>query len=799
MNRNKAYLILSLLFCTSVLYANPTKFFELDQQGFIRYWYNSGIDAELYTQAFSEESRDMKATREAVVQTPISFAIPKGRAFNPQLSEKVVLKLYATGNNIYVENFDFYFKPTVIQSYSLTQLEVEKEMEVLATIMYESELNIWCNGIPVERQKTETVRGKSFQLHLKLQAGTNQLFIRQIDLAAWNNPCSFALRIDTHREEVKVSLPGNQQAIETFYGAEQWLKSIVIHPDGWCEAQTTPLSDVTIKAGGQTLLWKKEEKKKKIMLPTDSYAMKVTFSALAGNTELSKEFEINNLNPLPPYESTSPNSYQQLFTQKILDPLQTDPYAEPGAITLKLLQGEKPTKKEYDKLYEALLPVNERRDCADFHLGFLVRLYKLCANQLNATYRSTLKEAILNFRYWPDEKGNDSMWFWSENHRILFHSAQLVAGKLFPHETFTAGNKRGKEQAQIAIERIKQWMTEIEAHGFEEFQSSDYQTVTLLGMFNVLDFCEDATIRQRMNRLIDQMFRRSLYLSFDGLCSGPQGRIYCKSATNPEATGKQAIVSYLTTHMRPCFNLWTTALISSTYQVPSDFETLATCVLDTTYIEGGTEIAIKRTANYFLSSVTLPSPLKERAPKAFIYTPGRAMAQQHLWEAALSARARVFVTHPGASNEFSNNRPGYWGGNAIAPTLRMRDNMIVEIFNTPDTYPIHFTHAYFPSTEFDNVVYDSHWVFAAKEKGFIALWCSEPLSIYPSAYVNKELRAYGSQLAWLCFTSSTDQDADLAAFAKRLKSATPAFNRQTMVVEWEGKPLLGWGDTVWRK
>ena len=53
---------------------------------------------------------------------------------------------------------------------------------------------------------------------------------------------------------------------------------------------------------------------------------------------------------------------------------------------------------------------------------------------------------ILNFRYWIDEPGNDVMWFFSENHALLFHICQYYAGTLYPNEVFTCSGRTGRCQ-----------------------------------------------------------------------------------------------------------------------------------------------------------------------------------------------------------------------------------------------------------------------------------------------------------------------------------------------------------------
>ena len=67
------------------------------------------------------------------------------------------------------------------------------------------------------------------------------------------------------------------------------------------------------------------------------------------------------------------------------------------------------------------------------------------------------RQAILNFKYWMDEPGHDSMCYWSENHQILFAACEYLAGQLYPNEIFSNDGRKGKEKqerARIRIERL---------------------------------------------------------------------------------------------------------------------------------------------------------------------------------------------------------------------------------------------------------------------------------------------------------------------------------------------------------
>ena len=85
--------------------------------------------------------------------------------------------------------------------------------------------------------------------------------------------------------------------------------------------------------------------------------------------------------------------------------------------------------------------IRRRFDCSDFYLvyyPYILRTFgKRGSGILSEKTENELTDCLLGFRYWIDEPGNDAMWFWSENHALMFHTCQLLAGELFPDEVFT--------------------------------------------------------------------------------------------------------------------------------------------------------------------------------------------------------------------------------------------------------------------------------------------------------------------------------------------------------------------------
>ena len=72
--------------------------------------------------------------------------------------------------------------------------------------------------------------------------------------------------------------------------------------------------------------------------------------------------------------------------------------------------------------------INSRRDCADFKMAGFLRLLHLYGSDPNLPrqMRDPIIDAVLNFKYWIDEPGKDSMCYWSENHQIIFHSCEYL-------------------------------------------------------------------------------------------------------------------------------------------------------------------------------------------------------------------------------------------------------------------------------------------------------------------------------------------------------------------------------------
>ncbi len=145
--------------------------------------------------------------------------------------------------------------------------------------------------------------------------------------------------------------------------------------------------------------------------------------------------------------------------------------------------------------------INKRFDCADFRAQMLFKIYKDCP--LNEKCKTLIKDAFLNFKYFMDEPGDDSMCYWSENHQILFAVSEYLAGQEWPDEIFTNDGKTGKEHTQKAIIRIDAWMQQRFYYGFSEYLSNNYLAEDIAPMANFIAYSNDEKAVEKMKIIMD--------------------------------------------------------------------------------------------------------------------------------------------------------------------------------------------------------------------------------------------------------------------------------------------------------
>lgn len=181
-----------------------------------------------------------------------------------------------------------------------------------------------------------------------------------------------------------------------------------------------------------------------------------------------------------------------------------------------------------DPIKQAHEKVTSRKDTSDFTVAALLRMLYLDrrTHAMDADTRSLIEQTVLEFKYWLDEPGQDKMAYWTENHQILFHSNEMLAGLLFPDSVFPNAGMTGKEHVEHALPLTERWLNFRARFGFSEWHSNVYFNEDIPALVNLVDFAEDDEIRVKAAMVLDLIAFDLLNNTYKGFFATTHGRTY---------------------------------------------------------------------------------------------------------------------------------------------------------------------------------------------------------------------------------------------------------------------------------
>jgi hypothetical protein len=761
---------------------NHSQRFGCDALGYVRHWAVAGPLRTPYTGRGGDGRRMRGEALDAKIITPPAQAVlgspsPLGEPW----------RFYCPGENIFVECTSFYHKLTVLDYYAYTEIHVFRDMSPPARLWAAGRVDLWVDAVHIAR--FDVARGhrvESTPIRLPLHRGANRVCVRLQSLGARDTRMLFGLQVLAEAQDLQVQLSGPASQTTQLVAAERWLQAV--KPDGsdaLVSADPAPKGvSLRVSAPARSLAWPAGEKRVALD-PANAFQVSLTL-AVAGQ-KLARLLEIPANQPAPARPAVSIEEHRRQYLEHMAAP------AKPAHEVLQVLARRMlgPPSSQDTPAIEAALPgIEGRKDCSDFTLAALLRLYAL--GLVTGEEAAGIKRVALGFRYWYDEPGTDAMCFDSENHSLLFHGCQLLAGRLFADEIFTNSGRTGKEQAAIAARRCRQWLDQRERNGFVEFFSSTYIPLTTAALVNMVDFSRDAELSRRAAALADRVFVDLATQAFDGVTVAPQGRVY-RNVLYPQDSGTQALLSYATTDASLSYSNWLAFLTSSrAYRPPAGLGKLMRRPVSTRSRQGDVEIVLHKTPAYLLTSLAIPASPSGKSGKPAGLQPGSPGYQQHLWHATLGRTCHVFVNHPGASFDQSESRPGFWYGNGVIPRTAQREGLLLQIFDIPEWHPIGFTHAHWPADAFSRQQVLDHWAIGVQGNGCIALWCSARLEPHNDVLSGRELRAPGRLCAWLCVCADVGESGGWDGFKRSCLALRPAFDAATRTVTLPGQEPFRW-------
>lgn len=532
-------------------------------------------------------------------------------------------------------------------------------------------------------------------------------------------------------------------------------------------------------------------------------------------------------------------------------------------------------------------------DTTDFDVLYLMNLYYGYRDALQPELVQAIEDAFTGFEYWytePTPAGTiDNKYYWSENHRIIFHTDEYLAGQALPDAEFQDG-RTGAEHRDEARERILTWIEEKARFGFTEWHSDVYYQKDVTPLLTLVEFADDEEIRTRAAMLLDLvLFDLALHLH-DGNFGATHGRSYMKDksiATDQDVFGvakllfddtslpyvsqgdagavlmaraqryrMPEVLQRVAASDEPMIDrehmnvpLDPLAPVTADPEAPYGYDfadpdnvgfwwergaqtawQVLPLTLDTLDEYGLWEsqffspfkpladaVADDRVAAQELAQTVAPMLAFALLSEVDTYTyrtrdvmlssaqdhrAGQFGDQHHAWQATLDAEALVFTTHP-KNEPFTGadswpDGDGYWTGSGSLPRSAQRGAAAIHayapIFASPGGGPFEmfsylpYTHAWFPTERFDEVVRDGGWTFGRKGDAYVGLWSwrapewreHDPADVYTSGLTEPfDLVAPGgADNVWIVEVGDASTNDDFESFRARLAAApidvTPA-------------------------
>ena len=195
---------------------------------------------------------------------------------------------------------------------------------------------------------------------------------------------------------------------------------------------------------------------------------------------------------------------------------------------------------------KALERIDARLDCADFTIPALIRMLREHrGTRLNEEQAQKIEQSLIHFKYWLDEPGDVHACFFTENHQILYHSAEYLVGQMYPDVVFPNNGMTGAEHHAHATAFLRRWLNWRERFGFSEWLTQGYYMDDMLGLVNLMIYADEADIRTRCRMLIDMLVFDLAVNHFEGHLPTTHGRVYTRFIIEPDYEDCSAVMALL--------------------------------------------------------------------------------------------------------------------------------------------------------------------------------------------------------------------------------------------------------------
>lgn len=509
-------------------------------------------------------------------------------------------------------------------------------------------------------------------------------------------------------------------------------------------------------------------------VPDGRYRIDCTWAAADGTPITAASYDVRRLTPAPALPG--PENYAarcravlEHFSHGQIDYERPDIWSAVSHYALGQFD-----RIDEGKIRETCDFIAARKDCADFVIQGLLRLmyWERAQRRLSDAIHAVMRETVLGFKYWVDEPGDTVMYMGSENHRLLFHVAEWLAGQLYPTEEFGNSLQRGLYHAAKGRAYITEWIRQRGRYGFDEWHSNAYYPICIAPLVNVRDFAisEDYKLRQMADAILDVMHFNIAADSINGVMGSTHGRSYGVYIKQPDMDAVAAtswLLFGVGTLGRGVGAMAPVALATSAYRPPAILGRIAT---DTTgvvesrqrqgILQGSArhaDFCVYRTPDYLISGLQ-------------DHRKGEVESSTHVAQVTFPNRAMIFWSCPHTSGEGSGLRPDYWSGHTTLPRVIQHRNVMSLSWRL--TRYAWMSHCFFERERFDESRLEGSWAFARAGKGYVGIWSQGGLALGASGpYAGRELTCAARRNTWLVECGREADWGSFEAFTRALAAA----------------------------
>ncbi|MEN8181679.1 MAG: hypothetical protein ABFS46_03985 [Myxococcota bacterium] len=186
------------------------------------------------------------------------------------------------------------------------------------------------------------------------------------------------------------------------------------------------------------------------------------------------------------------------------------------------------------------------RDTSDFDVLRLIDLLYAFRGHPAASEAlwQRAEEAVTSFKFWysdptPERMADgqpvvDQMWYWTENHILIFRTCEVLAGQRFPDRVFPVTGLRGWEHSARARRAILDWLEERARFGFTEWHSNVYYNLDMRPLLSLVEWVDDPVIEKRAAMVLDLVLLDTALHLHRGTFGASHGRSYIKDKASAD-------------------------------------------------------------------------------------------------------------------------------------------------------------------------------------------------------------------------------------------------------------------------